>query len=146
MKLFLPSTEMLFYYCEWIDSSQGDPILQRVDDWLTHTQRQTDWLLYFRVNIQWNAYWFLPFLSIQDQVCSSLVPRPHVSHEEKDLVTIERFLGCAVLILNESWLHACMMEGLFHWFMRTHLDYVTLFNWIVQKSRLLTQHNQEIAQ
>jgi len=34
------------------------------------------------------------------------------SHEEKGLVTIERFLGCAdsaVLILNECWLHACMI-------------------------------------
>ena len=33
----------------------------------------------------------------------SLVPRPHLAHEERGLVTIERFLGCAesaVLILN----------------------------------------------
>ena len=75
------------------------------------------------------------------------MPRPH-SHEEKGLVTIEHFFGCAgsaVSILYKPMKKQSIMQAL------TLANEKALSsqrpnNSLIQKSTLLTWHNQGLAQ
>jgi len=63
-------------------------------------------------------------------------------------VTIERFFGCAdsAVLIFERTLITCLHDvRLFHWLVHM-LGWRGTISMDCPKSRLLTQHNQEIAQ
>jgi len=75
-----------------------------------------------------NRSW-ISSLSMTVAIFTSLVPaQTPPSHEEKGLVTIERFLGCAELaVLTVDYIasHKAYFSGLW-----AHLDDMALFHWI----------------
>jgi len=76
---------------------------------------------------------------------SSLVPRPDLSQGKRSGDTDWAISWLCWVSSIEHWLHAWMTYGLFHWLMHT-LRWCGTIPLAFTKSRLLTPHNQEIAQ